>query len=310
MPRAALNAITPHTLAQWGQRFGIRYRIDDAPGAAAPGAAAPVARGEVHDVRLFDSLHLTLSDLEVERGYTSSSIQGVPWFVSVVLEGEVSLTLGQQTLALGAGDGFCAHFDAARPLIVHQPRQRRLKTVNLAVLATAPFALPTPTSTSALHGWALPPPLYQTLTQAAGEPASVWRQRLVWQGLALQLLGNALPESDETAAPQLSRRDRACLSALHERIRRDPGAEYCLSALARDAAMSTSSLRQKFRQLYGDTLFTHVRRCRLDQARRYLEQGVSIQQTAHACGFKHATNFATAFKRAFGVTPHDVRSPR
>lgn len=305
MPRAALNAITPHTLAQWGQRFGIRYRIDDAPG-----AAAPVARGEVHDVRLFDSLHLTLSDLEVERGYTSSSMQSVPWFVSVVLEGDVSLTLGQQTLTLGVGEGFCAHFDAAQPLVVHQPRQRRLKTINLAVLATAAFALPAPTSRSALHGWTLPKTLYQTLAQAACEPASAWRQRLVWQGLALQLLGHALPETDEAATPRLSSRDRACLSALFERIHRDPGAEYCLSALAREAAMSTSSLRQKFRQLYGDTLFAHIRRCRLDQARRYLERGYSVQQTAHACGFKHATNFATAFKRAFGVTPHDVRSTR
>ncbi|MFG6667774.1 AraC family transcriptional regulator [Halomonas sp. HNIBRBA4712] len=310
MRSAALSAITPHTLAQLGQRFGIRYRIDDAPGAATPEAAAtPVARGRVQDVRLFDSLHLTLSELEVERGYTSSSCQSVPWFVSVVLDGEVSLTLGEQKYDLTAGKGFCAPLGTARPLVVYQPRQRHLQTVNLAVLATEPFALPSPPQPGALHVWTLPAALHRLLIEQARQPASAWRQRLAWQGLALQLLGTALPENDDAGPVRVSKREHACLAALHERIRRHPGAEYRLAELADAAAMSASSLREKFSRHYGYTLFTHIRRCRLDQARRYLEQGYSVQQTAHASGFKHATNFATAYKRAFGVTPHTVGPP-
>lgn len=294
-----MNAISHQTLNQWGQRFGIRYCLDDTP------AGAWVASGQVHDVRLLDSLHLTLSNLDIERGYTSSSCQSVPWFVSVVLSGSVSLTLGEQTRRLGPGEGFCASLAADRPLVVHQPRQRQLQTVNLAVLDTAPLGLPAPSSQDILHTWALPTALHRTLCDMAHLPAGSWRQRLTWQGLALQLLGIALPDDQATApAPGLSPPERARLTALHERIRHHPGAEYRLATLASDAAMSTSSLRQKFRRLYGYTLFEHIRRCRLEQARRLLAQGQSVQQVAHACGFKHATNFATAFKRAFGVTPH------
>ncbi|WP_243470225.1 hypothetical protein [Vreelandella lionensis] len=53
-----------------------------------------------------------------------------------------------------------------------------------------------------------------------------------------------------TALPEhkrLSTRDRHCLTALHSRIAQHPAEPYSLTALAKEAAMSPSSLRQKFR---------------------------------------------------------------
>ena len=76
------------------------------------------------------------------------------------------------------------------------------------------------------------------------------------------------------------------------------------------AAMSPSSLRSKFRQRYGCTLFDYLRDCRLALARRYLLEGHSVQQAAWMCGYQHATNFATAFRRPYGISPGDVRKLR
>lgn len=302
------DVLTSQALKQLGVRFGIDYRFD---GLSA--GMAPVAQGCVHDVSLPRSLHLTLSDLKVERTYWSASRQSVPWFISVVLDGHINATVGTQGFALTAGDGLCAHFNPQHSLTVCQPAQPRLRTVNLAVLATQPHNLPkSPDEPLLQHYWRLPDSLTQALRDAIEQPPSACRQLLVWQGLALQLLGHGLPpEATYNSVPQctetrLTQRDRQCLTQLHQRIANQPAQTYCLNDLARDAAMSPSSLRQKFRARYGYSVFDHLRQCRLAKAYCDLQRGYSVQQTAHACGYRHATNFATAFKRAFGIAPHEV----
>ncbi len=301
-PRIASPNITSHWLAQLGQRFGIHYHFEssDMP-------RQPVATGHVHDVRLPQGMHLTLSGLDVKRGYTSTSYQSVPWFLSVILEGTVHLQLGKQQRLLQAGEGVCTHFDARHPLTVHHPVQTRLRTVNIAVLTTAPLGLPTPPDASCLHCWKLPKALCETLCTISEQPPSLWRQALVWQGLALQLIGLGLPER-LTALPEqkrLSTRDRHCLTALHSRIAQHPAEPYSLTALAKEAAMSPSSLRQKFRACYGCTLFDYIRQVRLQQGYEALQRGASVQQAAHHCGYRHASNFSSAFKRHFGFSPHE-----
>nr|WP_289109918.1 AraC family transcriptional regulator [uncultured Halomonas sp.] len=302
--RLATPKITPFSLAQLGQRFGIHYRIE-----SPTSPRQPVATGHVHDVSLRHGIHLTLSDLQVERGYTSTSYQSVPWFLSVILEGTIHLQMGKQQIQLSAGNGVCSHFDTRHPLTVHQPVQARLRTVNIAVLTTAPLGLPTPPDASCLHCWKLPKALCETLCTISEQPPSLWRQALVWQGLALQLIGLGLPER-LTALPEhkrLSTRDRHCLTALHSRIAQHPAEPYSLTALAKEAAMSPSSLRQKFRACYGCTLFDYIRQVRLEQAHASLRQGHSVQHTAHRCGYRHASNFSSAFKRHFGVSPHELQ---
>lgn len=304
------QCLTSQTLQQLGLRFGIDYRID---GVCA--GLAPVAQGSIHDVSLPDSLHLTLSDLQVERTYWSASRQSVPWFISVVLEGHITASVDSQRFALTAGEGLCAHFNYQHSLTVCQPAQPRLRTVNLAVLATQPHGLLPPTK-PLLHHWRLPESLINALQASIDHPHDASRQPLVWQGLALQLLGHGLPSGlQPTLATQsafqrpktrITPRDRQCLEQLHQRIADQPTLTYCLNDLAHDAAMSPSSLRQKFRACYGYSVFDHLRHCRLALAYRDLQRGYSVQQTAHACGYRHATNFATAFKRAFGIAPHEV----
>ncbi|WP_150185643.1 helix-turn-helix transcriptional regulator, partial [Enterobacter bugandensis] len=60
----------------------------------------------------------------------------------------------------------------------------------------------------------------------------------------------------------------------------------------------------------GCTLFDYLRDCRLALARRYLLEGPSVQQAAWMCGYQHAPNFATAFRRHYGISPGDVRKLR
>ncbi|MCA8866316.1 MULTISPECIES: helix-turn-helix transcriptional regulator [unclassified Halomonas] len=322
---ATLGSITPscvplttHDLLAIGQRFGIDYRFPEAPDRSQP--APCVARGRVMDVEIDPTLRVTHSDLDVLHAYASTSRRAAPWFLSVILEGHIQVGLGQQSFQLQAGGAFSAHFNEQTGLEVFQPAPQHLRILNLSILADSgslSFSSTNvaPPSTPVLHTWQVPPLLRHSLEAALASNWPAERQRLLWQGLALQLLAHGLPDAylepreTEQAVGQsqgLSHRDHQRLERLRKQLEEHPYQVYRLEQMARNAAMSPSSLRSKFQRCYGCSIFDYLRRCRLTQAQDYLRKGYSVQQTAHACGYRHATNFATAFKRAFGIAPHEV----
>ncbi|WP_447927341.1 helix-turn-helix transcriptional regulator [Vreelandella sp. EE27] len=297
-----LTSLTPTALRLLGHRFGIDYGHPEAL------PDEPVAQGRIRDLSLPPALHLTLSDLEVRHGYLSRSTRSVPWFMCVVMEGSIHLAQGQKQTHIGKGQALCAHFTAQAPLVVEQPAQTRLRTLNIAVLTTATHALPEPQGPQ-LRVCSLPAALFSQLLALGEHPLNDERQKLLWHGLALQLLGHGLPFAPAThpvAPPSAQAREQERLDQLRDALSRHPMADYSLQALAQRAAMSPSSLRQKFRARYGCTIFDHLRQCRLQKGYQQLAKGYSVQQVAHACGYRQATNFATAFKRQFGVAPTAV----
>jgi AraC-like DNA-binding protein len=132
------------------------------------------------------------------------------------------------------------------------------------------------------------------------------------EGLMYQLLGHALNVCQQRGMVQAlpGGGEHARLEQLRRLLEQAPEQEYTLAGLANQAAMSPSSLRSKFRQAYGCTVFDYLRDCRLALARRYLLEGHSVQQAAWMSGYQHATNFATAFRRRYGICPGMVRSGR
>lgn len=100
-------------------------------------------------------------------------------------------------------------------------------------------------------------------------------------------------------------RDLAKVRMAHERLMtalRDPPD---LDALAREVGLSPKRLNRGFRELYGTTVFAFLRDARLDVARRALEGGTQLplKQLAWELGYAQVSNFVTAFRRRFGVTP-------
>ena len=91
-----------------------------------------------------------------------------------------------------------------------------------------------------------------------------------------------------------------------DRLAAEPQHDYTMTALAGLAAMSPSSLRSKFKAVYGQTVFEFLKARRLELARGYLEQGYSVQQAAHFTGYRHATNLTAAFRRRYGLPPSQL----
>lgn len=120
---------------------------------------------------------------------------------------------------------------------------------------------------------------------------------------ALVSLGNETP--DAGLRPQEHQRLRRLLALL------DSGEAdgWSLEQIAREAGVNASTLQRQFRALKGMSVFEYQRHRRLLIAREALErEGASVSEAAWRAGYGSAANFATAFKRAFGVSPRQLRA--
>jgi AraC-like DNA-binding protein len=82
-----------------------------------------------------------------------------------------------------------------------------------------------------------------------------------------------------------------------------------LAQMAQQAGVNPTTLQQRLRQARGCSVVDYLRKRRLSAARWGLEQqGLTVAQAAERAGYTYAANFATAFKRQFGLPPHRCRA--
>lgn len=82
-----------------------------------------------------------------------------------------------------------------------------------------------------------------------------------------------------------------------------------VNALADKLCMSPRQLHRKFVALTGDAPASYMLKVKMQKARHLLETkpGMTIEEVAERCGFEHAPNFYSAFKKMYGITPTDYR---
>jgi AraC-like DNA-binding protein len=94
---------------------------------------------------------------------------------------------------------------------------------------------------------------------------------------------------------------------LSSRLEGFPSLEF----LAHEVFMSTSKLKNLFKQVYGHTLYDYYNKSRLQRAKELLVTGqCSIKQAGSEIGFSNLSHFAKAFKKEFGILPRDLIKTR
>ncbi|WP_462380184.1 helix-turn-helix transcriptional regulator [Pseudomonas sp. Marseille-QA0892] len=145
----------------------------------------------------------------------------------------------------------------------------------------------------------LAPPPYEPLLQ-----------RLYLESRALDIAADALACLGDTRQPEamgLRPHEHRRLLRLLERLDSGEADDWSLEMMARDAGVNVNTLQRQFRQIKGTTLFDYQRGRRLVRAREALErEGATVGQAAWIAGYSSAANFATAFKRRFGMTPRQA----
>lgn len=77
-----------------------------------------------------------------------------------------------------------------------------------------------------------------------------------------------------------------------------------LPDIARSMGMSVRTLQRKFKTAYQCTVSDHIKSFRLNEGKKMLVlKNLSIGEAAYIAGYKHSTNFISAFKKEFGITP-------
>ncbi len=136
----------------------------------------------------------------------------------------------------------------------------------------------------------------------AGQMAALYQEAKTLELLAHQL---ATLSEELAEAGELTSRDLARVREARERLLADLRDPPELTELAQSVGLSVKRLNRGFRQLFGTTAFNYLMEMRLAEARRMLEDGLDmpLKQLAWEVGYSQLSNFSTAFRRRFGVSP-------
>jgi len=123
--------------------------------------------------------------------------------------------------------------------------------------------------------------------------------------LVVAVLGNHRGDNTD-GRPMRTRNLARVKRAIRARLA-DP--ELQLSEIAEECGLSLSYMHNLFRD-DGNTAWQYLKSQRLQCARTLLdisdEQPMTVTEAAMACGFSNMSQFSTAFRRAFSVSPREV----
>ena len=116
-------------------------------------------------------------------------------------------------------------------------------------------------------------------------------------------IGTGQAQSGAFAAMQDKR-----LAVVLEAIHSEPWHQWTIAELCARAGMSRSALAEKFGGYIGTSPIEYLTSWRMQIAARSLrETRMTIERVAERCGYKSASAFSKAFKRALGVSPAAYR---
>lgn len=151
--------------------------------------------------------------------------------------------------------------------------------------------------------------LASTLVQPGGLDTSL--HRLFLESRATELLLEVFSHwGSPPPPPALPARTQRQLARALELLRSAPAQPLTLSQLAREAGTNPTTLQQWFRQAFGTSVFGWLREHRLQLAHEALaHDACSVAEAARLAGYGSAANFATAYRRRFGLAPSAARGP-
>ncbi len=310
------------------------------PGA---GAATDAASGlEQHQRRTYalrPGLHLHADDATDAQDYVAQGEIGKNLRMIVLLEGSVNLRYGERKLQLSsaASDRSRAVHASHRPQAVllslaeaerferHARRGAYARRLSLCVgaqwlepvMAGQPMRSVEDFARShlAMRHWQPTARFSALAEQIVRAPAlNAPFLHLYMESRVLELVSEGLMQLGQAdgAAPAQGARllphEHRRIRALHDFLQTEQAVDMSLDALARQAGANANTLQKHFRAAYGTTIFDFLREQCLQRARGALERdGLSVAQAAHLAGYTSAANFATAYRRRFGMPPKLAR---
>ncbi|MBB6066244.1 helix-turn-helix transcriptional regulator [Pseudoxanthomonas broegbernensis] len=160
------------------------------------------------------------------------------------------------------------------------------------------------------HEWIPSPRVLAAAERILAPPPMVPALQALWmQSHCLEIVVEALGMIAGTRPPpRQNPRERQRMDRLVELLDSRVADDWSLQRIARHVGSNPTSLQRAFRGHAGTTIFEYQRQRRLHLAHAALSRDrVDVERAAAIAGYTSAANFATAFKRLFGVTPRQAR---
>ena len=130
------------------------------------------------------------------------------------------------------------------------------------------------------------------------------------KALELLLYLDALQFSDtKEERPYFYKGQVEKIKAIHSLITENLQEHYTMDDLASQFQISLTGMKNCFKKIYGDSMYSYLRRYRMNVAATMLRQDSQkgIADIAGAVGYESPSKFATAFKQVMGQSPMEYR---
>ncbi|WP_172327176.1 AraC family transcriptional regulator [Mangrovicoccus sp. HB161399] len=255
-------------------------------------------------------------DATAREGFEVRATRAPGVILHCFLEGRTEARLSGRTMGLGqAGDApprlvFTAT-EEPEPFLRRARAGEYVRKVNINLgrdwMERHGLALPAGTRRIALPLGSEDVAGFERLVRLPGTAAPL--DRLEGEALALTLVARSFARLAPAAAGRaLAPHDRRRLARIEAFLRDGTGPLPGLGEIAREGGVSLSTLRRLYREAHGTTVQAHLRRIRLESARRALRaDAVPVAEAARIAGYGSPENFATAYRRAYGEPPSASR---
>lgn len=165
----------------------------------------------------------------------------------------------------------------------------------------------------AAHSWSPSASLVALATQAIKPPGfEPYLARLYMESRTLGIIAEAFSllagmHSASTPGARLSAIESKRLRRAEELLK-NSDTPPSVEELAAEVGVSINTLQRLFHAAHRTTVFHYIRKLKMEQARKALEnEGLTIAQAAYLAGYTSPANFATAFKRIYAFSPKEAR---
>ncbi|MDO4633612.1 MAG: AraC family transcriptional regulator [Eubacteriales bacterium] len=99
------------------------------------------------------------------------------------------------------------------------------------------------------------------------------------------------------------------IRAIHELITKDLTKNYTQEQLAKQFSIGITQMKQCFRSVYGQSMYSYLKTYRMNKAAELLimNEKLKVMEIANACGYESVAKFGQAFKTQFGIPPLEYR---
>jgi AraC-like DNA-binding protein len=101
--------------------------------------------------------------------------------------------------------------------------------------------------------------------------------------------------------------DLKSLRCAKDFIDREYAAPLDISAMAETACMSPAHFSRSFREAYGETPYSYLMTRRIERAKAFLREGMSVSDACVLVGCTSLGSFSSRFRQLVGVTPSQYR---